>query len=429
MERFVVIPSMQRGNFNRALHTSVDELKRRRGTFGHDIVDWLKRQFSSRDIRFSLNIEHDISDKYRRQFLNSRPAQSVDRSQPQADVEIVSFPATNVLLVSGPPSLGALLNYGKRKRNHKVIRLPQRVVSAVRSKPLPDTGGPGSWHLNTEHGVRAPVDRAGHGAGVWLGFVDTGVFAEHVEFSGRTIEFGRISNDGLRSESGGIVSDPDGHGTHMLATAAGSRCGIAPSANLAMVACPLDLNSATAAQVALQVISGIEFLLNVPRGDGTVGVDIINLSLGLPGYFSMFRPILQSARVDKDFLVIAAIGNRGPHTHDSPGDHSGVLSVGALDSGGVPWPKSSHARFGRRPGKLVPRYLAPGVGVWSAYTGGPESYVPLTGTSVASAVATGVAAASLSARRREVPNFPISSWSFSSKSIRMNGDRFHKIQC
>jgi subtilisin family serine protease len=226
------------------------------------------------------------------------------------------------------------------------------------------------------------------------------------------------------STIGGRPFDHDGHGTHMAALAVGKNCGVAPGAGLAMASCPLDRNTASPGEITSQLFAGVEFLLSVKRPDGKEGVDIINLSLGVEGYSSLLRPTIRQVRATGDVLVIAAVGNRGPGKHDSPADYGGVQSIGAIDSSNLLWENTCFARYGRHK-RLVPQYVAPGVGVWSAQSGG--DYNPRSGTSIASALASGVAAVQIARRIAAGSNVKKCSWSFSHERLRHQGEELRKI--
>ena len=75
-------------------------------------------------------------------------------------------------------------------------------------------------------------------------------------------------------------------------------------------------------QVA-RVLAGVDWMLNFP-------VRVLNLSLGFPGYFDQYIPLLKKL-LAKGVFPVFAIGNEGPGTSRSPANYPQALSVGAVD--------------------------------------------------------------------------------------------------
>jgi serine protease AprX len=210
--------------------------------------------------------------------------------------------------------------------------------------------------------------------------------------------------------------DPGGHGTHVAgtiagngATSAGQFVGVAPGANLVDVRV-LDANGNGRVS---SVVLGIQWALD---HRAQYNIRVLNLSLGAPPPAD-YRLDPVSAAVEmawaRGLVVVAAAGNDGAGKVDSPGADPYVITVGATDdretnavgddvlptfSGwGTPLassPKPDVVAPGRRvvasraPGSTLDRLLPDHV--VTAANG--STYFRLTGTSMATAVVSGVVA-------------------------------------
>jgi subtilisin family serine protease len=120
-----------------------------------------------------------------------------------------------------------------------------------------------------------------------------------------------------------------------------------------------------------------------------LGVRVLSMSLGFPGWWDDFVPIVQILR-QRNILPVIAVGNEGPGTSRSPGNYAEVLSVGAHNrSRRIAWFSSSQ-RFRRENDPVVPDLVTPGVGVISAAPGG--GWQSMDGTSMATPHLAGLAA-------------------------------------
>ena len=385
---------------------------------------WLRKNFS-RDVRQRMvQIGPRPVDDRTSEYPHARPlGPSQDASN--ATTTLISFPRLGAVLAHGPAGLGAALRHYSRRQGYFVrgLNQPRSVTSATRRgacAAYPPDEEP--WHLGARGINIDEATRLTSGRGVRVGFIDTGIDSTHEEFKGRQIQGASIDEFGAIATPLATVTDANGHGTHVAGLCAGRRYGVAPNAELAIACCPLVLYDGGEDAIAQQVLTGLEYLVTLPRGDGRIGVDVINLSLGLPGYSRVFTRIMPIVRGQLDSLVIAAIGNRGAATHDSPGDYLGVHGIGAHD-GYTIWADSSWGHVGRR-SRLVPHYVAPGVGVWAARAEG--GYEPRQGSSMAAAIAAGLAAAQLSsiARRSDTQ---LHGFRFRTRPITHDGQEFHRI--
>jgi len=127
----------------------------------------------------------------------------------------------------------------------------------------------------------------------------------------------------------------------------------------------------------------VDWMLNFP-------VRVLNLSLGFPGYFDQYTPLLNQL-LAKGIFPVFAIGNEGPGTSRSPANYPQALSVGAVDQNGVVDPASSSETFPRKENPLVPDLVMPGVDILSANAGGANFRFD-SGTSMATPHLSGLAA-------------------------------------
>jgi subtilisin family serine protease len=254
------------------------------------------------------------------------------------------------------------------------------------------------WHLDRVGGAEAVRG----GQGVLVGVCDTGLDPNEPELVGRLHSFALFDEEG--DQISDQAQDAAGHGTCVARLVAGSANGLAPSAGLAVAAISTRADGwATTAQM----LAGLNWLTHHPFNHGDSGVDIINASFGLDMEISditekmLFRSELYShvgAAWDNGIAVIAAIGNegrRGNGYHCSPGNYDKVLGVGCTDFDGY---VSDASSWGTGPDPLgplypLPRICAPGIDV-IVPTG---ATVPLSGTSFAAPIVSGIAAHRVSA--------------------------------
>jgi subtilisin family serine protease len=221
---------------------------------------------------------------------------------------------------------------------------------------------------------------ATNGAGVSVYVIDTGIYASHSQFTGRT----RIGFDAF----GGNGIDCNGHGTHVAGTVGGSTYGVAPASSLVSV----RVLDCTGAGSLSGVIAGIDWAIN----DHVSGPAVINLSLGTTKSAS-----LESA-VDRAFndgiTVVSAAGNSNVDacTTSPGGNKPSGLTVGATT---ITDARASYSNFG-----ACLDLFAPGSDIVSAGTSSPAATAVLSGTSMAAPHVAGLAARYLSAAPTATPS-------------------------
>jgi serine protease AprX len=266
------------------------------------------------------------------------------------------------------------------------------------------------------------------GSGVGVAIVDSGI-APVPDLAGRITAFYDFTAGGVPA----WPSDRHGHGTHLAGLIAGSGlasagqyAGVAPAVRLI----GLKVLDADGHGYTSDVIAAIEFAIN---NRTTLGIDIINLSLG--------HPVLEAAATDPlvqvverataaGIVVVASAGNTGKSSRgdvgfggiNSPGNAPSALTVGAVNTrhtaDRLDDEVSSFSSRGPTwyDGLIKPDVLAPGSALTAAtdpssslgkrpeLRAGWTPYITLSGTSMSAAVTTGVVALMIEANRKDNPN-------------------------
>ncbi|MFZ9884301.1 MAG: S8 family serine peptidase, partial [Ilumatobacteraceae bacterium] len=242
-----------------------------------------------------------------------------------------------------------------------------------------DQANPPSWGLDRIDQRARPLNSLYTynfgGAGVTAYVIDTGIRADHVEFSGRvTSGFGAIA-DGYGS------TDCNGHGTHVAGTIGGSTTGVAKSTRLV----PIRVLNCRGSGAMSNVISGINWAIS----DHTAGTPAVaNLSLG--GSFSTsLNTAIANAVADGIAVVVAAGNNNRLACSYSPASAPSAITVGATTSADA---RASYSNYGS-----CLDIFAPGSSITSAYHTSSTALRSLSGTSMAAPHVAGAAALLLEA--------------------------------
>lgn len=188
------------------------------------------------------------------------------------------------------------------------------------------------------------------------------------------------------------LTDSEGHGTHIVGIlAAGIGNGIGISGIAPVKVLPVKIADSLGQATTSSLVRGINYA--VARK-----AKIINVSFGGGGRSSLEQQAVDAA-TRAGALVVAAAGNSGERgsPREYPGAYRHVLAVGAVDGADVPLPTST-----RGPQVAL---AAPGRDVLStspATATGSPGYTTRTGTSMAAAMVSGVAARAWGARPRLV---------------------------
>jgi subtilisin len=230
-----------------------------------------------------------------------------------------------------------------------------------------------------------------YGVGVTVAVLDTGVLTSHPDLTRRVkqcVDFSQAKSPVVE----GKCADGNGHGTHVAGIIAADGgadnkgiVGVAPEAELFAFKVCGNSGSCWSDDIAVGIRTATDR-----------GANIINLSLGSDAKSSLIEDAVNYA-ASKGVLVVAASGNDGPYegSIDYPGALASVIAVGALDE------QKAVADFSSRGINMTTElgvinegdieFVAPGVNVESTYRDG--GYAVLSGTSMASPHAAGLAAA------------------------------------
>jgi serine protease AprX len=254
------------------------------------------------------------------------------------------------------------------------------------------------------------------GDGIAIAVIDSGIDVKHNALKNRV----RFSYD----FTGGNGVDKYGHGTHVAATIAGEMgrtsytrdySGVAPQASLINLRVLNDYGIGTVSDVVEAIDWAIEH-------SAQYKIRVLNLSLGAP-VLQPYRddPLCEAVEraVQSGLVVVAAAGNFG-RTADgrtilggttSPGNSPHAITVGALDTHGTARRSddtvATYSSLGPTRFDLVlkPDLVAPGSRIVSAEASGsylsanlpdhhvigsgPNAYMRLSGTSMATGVVSG----------------------------------------
>ena len=210
--------------------------------------------------------------------------------------------------------------------------------------------------------------------GIRVGIIDTGVDTAHVDLQGKVKEcagaiwgFGNVVN---------VCTDDSAHGTHVagiVGAITGNSIGVAGTAP----------NSSLSIFKGLNAVGGYEAdLIAGLHWQRTTGqAKIISMSLSGPALGTGTRAAVQAA-TNAGILVIAAAGNTYDAELRYPAAWPEVMSVSSTDAGG------NKSVFSTCNNDV--EIAAPGSDVWSTLPG--NTYGPLSGTSMATPMVSGVAA-------------------------------------
>ncbi len=262
------------------------------------------------------------------------------------------------------------------------------------------------WGLNNANDVDVDAPEAWDAqtgvANVLVAIIDTGVDYNHEDLRANAWKnpgesgAGRETN-GRDDDNNGFVDDvrgwdfagddndpmdDNGHGTHVagtIAAAGDNGIGVA-GVNWRAAIMALKFLSANGSGTAADAIECIEYAAQQ-------GAQVLNNSWGGGGFSQALRDAIELARA-RNAVFVAAAGNEGRDNDASPSypasyDVANVLSIAACDQQGQ---MASFSNFGR----TSVDFAAPGVGILSTTPG--NNYQSFSGTSMATPLASGVAA-------------------------------------
>lgn len=236
------------------------------------------------------------------------------------------------------------------------------------------------------------------GKGITVAVIDTGIIphSDLVKPKNRIIGFKDFINDRTKPY------DDNGHGTHVAGiigsngyASRGKYAGVAPEVNILAVKALDETGSGNTSDI----VSAIQWVIETKNDYNT---KVLNLSLGSPATNSCKSdPLCKAveAAVRSGITVVVAAGNSGPSQMSilSPGNSKNVITVGAVDDNKTPEldddfiaPFSS--RGPTKEGIKKPDIVAPGVDIMSLSNKSLDSYLALSGTSMATPLVSGAVA-------------------------------------
>nr|CDP27781.1 Putative Peptidase [Podospora anserina S mat+] len=208
------------------------------------------------------------------------------------------------------------------------------------------------------------------GEGTCSYIIDTGIYVNHTQFTNRAHWLANfIDTDN---------TDGNGHGTHVAGTIGGITYGVSKKTSLYAVKVLRASGSGTLAAV----IAGIDFVAADFPTRGCPNGATANLSLGASRSTAVNAAAAAAVRAGI-FLSVAAGNSADDAFFYSPASEETVCTVGATDEGDV---RAWFSNYGE--GVDV---FAPGVGVESAWIGGPSATNTISGTSMAAPHVAGLA--------------------------------------
>ncbi|MGW6916036.1 type VII secretion-associated serine protease mycosin [Kitasatospora sp. NPDC054939] len=233
------------------------------------------------------------------------------------------------------------------------------------------------WALK-KYEAEARIWPLSQGEGVVVAVIDSGVSQSHQDLVGQVLpgaDFSKAGTDGR--------SDSDGHGTAMASLIAGRGhgsgagvMGLAPKAKILPIRLSSENESSNPQQNGLAL--AIRYAVDH-------GAKVISMSVGGASRFDSVQRSAVNYAVSKDVVLVAAAGNNGQENPvEYPAAFPGVVAVGAVDSKGTVWDRST-------PGPET-TLVGPGADVYHASTKTASGYAVGEGTSGATAYVSATAA-------------------------------------
>lgn len=206
------------------------------------------------------------------------------------------------------------------------------------------------------------------GAGVNAYIIDTGIRADHVEFTGRVLT-GTSTVGDLNG-----TNDCNGHGTHVSGTVGGTTYGVAKDVTLT----PVRVLDCRGSGSWSGVIAGVDWVAN-----NRILPAVANMSLG-GGKSSSVNAAVAGAVAKGVVMVVAAGNSTADACNYSPASEPSALTVGATTNTDA---RASYSNYG-----TCVDLFAPGSSITSSWNTSSTAINTISGTSMASPHVTGVAA-------------------------------------
>ncbi|MDE0708168.1 MAG: S8 family serine peptidase [Candidatus Poseidoniales archaeon] len=260
------------------------------------------------------------------------------------------------------------------------------------------------------HGVWDVYEATGYnGAGSVVAIIDTGIDGNHVGLDDMDDDnstndpkiiafYDVVNNAGSTNGTEIFPYDDHGHGSHCAGTTAGTgaptyeHTGMAPQAQLVGVKVLDGGGSGSFAGVMM----GMEWTVDMRH---EFNIRAASMSLGGPGVIEFTSAEEESvARMANEVvrsgiaLFIAAGNSAGPATIGTPGSAEDVITVGALDKGEQPGIAVYSSEGPTEEGRIKPNIAFVGSDVMSVEANSVTGYTGMSGTSMATPGAAGIAA-------------------------------------
>ena len=224
-----------------------------------------------------------------------------------------------------------------------------RQPSAVPSDEFYDL----QWHYE-QIDLPAAWDLVTPNSGVVVAVVDTGVVLAHPDLASQLVPgYDFIQSNGVANDGDGCDADPDDpgdnapggnsyHGTHVAGTVAAATslqpggldegvAGVAWNARV-MPLRVLGVGGGTDFDI-LQSLLHAAGRSNACSNGASVPAQIVNMSLGGPGFSQTFQDVLLDLRDTEGLIFVAAAGNESTTAPSYPAAYDGVVSVSATGPG------------------------------------------------------------------------------------------------
>ncbi len=266
----------------------------------------------------------------------------------------------------------ATMSPGNAKALERDSRVAYVEIDAVATAVTTQSNAP--WGLDRIDQLKLPLNTSftysATGSGVKAYIIDTGIRTSHLDFGGRAV-------DGFDAVDGSLpAADCNGHGTHVAGTVGGAEYGVAKDATLVSVRV-LDCGGSG---YWSWIIAGIDYVTaNHQPGEPAVA----NLSLGGSASAAVDTAVKNSI-ADGVTYAIAAGNSSQDACRFSPARVSEAMTIGATDKNDS---RPSWSNWG-----ACVDWFAPGVNIKSAWYTNDSASNTISGTSMASPHAAGVAA-------------------------------------
>lgn len=240
-----------------------------------------------------------------------------------------------------------------------------------------------TWGLDRVDQIDRPLDTQYFfkysGTGVTAFVIDTGIRADHVEFTGRVASGYSVIADGNGTQ------DCNGHGTHVAGTIGGTTWGVAKAVKLV----PVRVLDCAGSGTLSGVIAGIDWVAG-----SSFRPAVANLSLG-SGKSSTVNAAVAGAFNKGVTMVVAAGNNNADACLYSPASEPTAITVGATTSSDA---RATYSNYGS-----CVDLFAPGSNITSSWSSSATATNTISGTSMATPHVTGVAALALQANPQATP--------------------------